>query len=121
MSTTAPQLPNGLVVVVKEECATCQMVEPVLAAIAASGAAITVYTQDNPSFPASVAHQHDANLSVSWHNDIETVPTLMVIENGVEVDRTFGWSQADWQRHHGHRLTRSRPSEDSPRLWIYER
>lgn len=98
MSTTAPLLPNGLVVIVKHECATCQMVEPVLAAIAASGTPLTVYTQDNPDFPASVPHIHDDTLAVSWHNDIETVPTLLVIENGVEVDRTFGWSRAEWQR-----------------------
>ena len=98
MSTTAPLLPNGFVVIVKHECATCQMVEPVLAAIAASGAPLTVYTQDNPDFPESVPHTHDSTLAVSWHYDIETVPTLLVIENGVEVDRTFGWSQAEWQR-----------------------
>lgn len=98
MSTTAPQLPNGLVVIVKEECATCQMVEPVLAAIAASGAPLTIYTQDNPDFPASVPHTLDSTLAVSWHNDVETVPTLLVIKDGVETERTFGWSQAEWQR-----------------------
>jgi hypothetical protein len=98
MSTTAPQLPNGFVVVVKHECATCQMVEPVLAALAASGAPLTIYTQDDPAFPASVDHTHDADLSVSWHHNIETVPTLMVIENGTETERTVGWSQSEWQR-----------------------
>jgi thiol-disulfide isomerase/thioredoxin len=98
MSTTAPLLPDGFVVIVKHECATCQMVEPVLAAIAASGAPLTVYTQDNPDFPASVPHTLDSTLAVSWHNDIETVPTLLVIKDGVETERTFGWSQAEWQR-----------------------
>jgi len=98
MSTTAPLLPDGFVVIVKHECATCQMVEPVLAAIAASGAPLTVYTQDNPDFPASVPHTLDSTLAVSWHNDIETVPTLLVIKDGVEIERTFGWSQAEWQR-----------------------
>ena len=44
---------------------------------------------------------HDADLSVSWHYDIETVPTLLRIENGVEVDRTFGWSKDAWQKFTG--------------------
>ena len=96
-----PQLPDGLVAIVKRECATCVMVDPLFAHIAASGASLTVYTQDDPTFPASVAALHDADLSVSWHYDIETVPTLLRIENGVEVDRTFGWSKDAWQKFTG--------------------
>jgi hypothetical protein len=38
---------------------------------------------------------------VSWHYDIETVPTLLRIENGEEVDRTFGWSKDAWQKFTG--------------------
>ena len=96
-----PQLPDGIVAIVKRECATCVMVDPLFAHIAASGAPLTVYTQDDPTFPASVAAVHDADLSVSWHYDIETVPTLLRIENGVEVDRTFGWSKDAWQKFTG--------------------
>ena len=96
-----PQLPDGLVAIVKRECATCVMVDPLFAHIAASGASLTVYTQDDPTFPASVAALHDADLSVSWHYDIETVPTLLRIENGMEVDRTFGWSKDAWQKFTG--------------------
>ena len=96
-----PQLPDGLVAIVKRECATCVMVDPLFAHIAASGASLTVYTQDDPTFPTSVAALHDADLSMSWHYDIETVPTLLRIENGVEVDRTFGWSKDAWQKFTG--------------------
>jgi len=96
-----PQLPDGLVAIVKRECATCVMVDPLFAHIAASGASLTVYTQDDPTFPSSVAALHDADLSMSWHYDIETVPTLLRIENGVEVDRTFGWSKDAWQKFTG--------------------
>ncbi len=49
-------------------------------------------------FPPDVAAIHDADLAVSWHHDIETVPTLMRIENGEEVERTVGWLREDWQR-----------------------
>ena len=96
-----PQLPDGLVAIVKRECATCVMVDPLFANIAASGTPLTVYTQDDPTFPASVSAIHDKDLSVSWHYDIETVPTLLRIENGVEVDRTFGWSKDAWQKFTG--------------------
>jgi hypothetical protein len=96
-----PQLPDGLVAIVKRECATCVMVDPLFANIAASGTPLTVYTQDDPTFPASVSAIHDADLSVSWHYDIETVPTLLRIENGEEVDRTFGWSKDAWQKFTG--------------------
>ena len=96
-----PQLPDGIVAIVKRECATCVMVDPLFAHITANGAPLTVYTQDDPTFPASVAAVHDADLSVSWHYDIETVPTLLRIENGVEVDRTFGWSKDAWQKFTG--------------------
>ncbi len=96
-----PQLPDGFVAIVKRECATCVMVDPLFANIAASGTPLTVYTQDDPTFPASVSAIHDKDLSVSWHYDIETVPTLLRIENGEEVERTFGWSKDAWQKFTG--------------------
>ncbi len=93
----APVLPDGLVVVVKHECECCRMVAPLLPTLAAAGA-LTVYTQDDPSFPDGVAAQHDADLAVSWHHDIETVPTLIRVVDGAEVERTVGWLRSDWQR-----------------------
>jgi len=98
MITSLPALPDGFVVIVKEECATCQMVEPVLATLAAGPIPLTVYTQDNPDFPAHLSPIHDADLSVSWHHNIDTVPTLIVVKDGKEVQRTFGWSRDDWQK-----------------------
>jgi len=96
-ATAAPPLPDGLVVVVKEECETCRMVAPLLATIGAAET-LTVYTQDDPEFPAGVSALHDADLSLSWHHDIETVPTLIRVENGEELERTIGWLRSDWQR-----------------------
>ncbi len=97
MSSAAPVLPDGLVVIVKRECATCQMVEPLLAEIARH-TTLAVWTQDDPSFAASSGAVHDADLSISWHHDIETVPTLIRVENGHEVERTVGWSRDEWRR-----------------------
>ena len=70
----AATLPDGLVVVVKRECETCQMVAPLLSQFATA-----VYTQDDPAFPDGLAPVHDADLSVSWHHDIEVVPTLIKV------------------------------------------
>ena len=89
----APALPDGLVVFVKRECETCRMVAPLLAEFAA-----TVYTQDDATFPDGIDATHDAELSWSWHHDIETVPTLIRVVDGVEVERTVGWLRDDWQR-----------------------
>jgi hypothetical protein len=89
--STAPQLPEGLVVVVKRECETCRTVAPLLGEFE-----VTVFTQDDPTFPHGAIHDHD--LAVSWHHQIETVPTLIRVVDGVEVERTVGWSRAEWQR-----------------------
>ena len=91
-----PTLPNGFVVVVKRDCETCQTVVPVLRQLAAA-AELTVYTQDDPDFPGDPAAVHDADLGVSWHHDIETVPTLMHVVDGHEVERTVGWLRTDWE------------------------
>ena len=90
-------LPDGLVAVVKAECETCQMVAPLLADLARR-ADLTVFTQDDPAFPPGVAAVHDGDLGVSWHHDIETVPTIMRVVDGREVERTVGWSRDEWRR-----------------------
>ncbi|HEY4333225.1 MAG TPA: thioredoxin [Ilumatobacteraceae bacterium] len=87
---------TGLVAIVKRECATCVMVAPVLQRLRAV-VGIVVYTQDDPDFPDGVSAVHDAELAISWHHDIETVPTLIRVIDGFEVDRTVGWSRAAWQ------------------------
>ncbi|MFN5651112.1 MAG: thioredoxin, partial [Actinomycetes bacterium] len=74
MGTAAPLLPDGIVIVVKKECATCQLVEPLLARIKSVAGPLTVWTQDDPSFASSVGAVHDSDLAVSWHHGIETVP-----------------------------------------------
>ena len=89
----APTLPDGLVVVVKRECETCRMVAPLLADLGA-----TVYTQDDPAFPADCAPIDDRDLAVSWHHAIETVPTLVRVVDGREIERTVGWLRDDWVR-----------------------
>ncbi len=89
-------LPSGIVAFVKRDCPTCELVAPVLAALA-KRVPLTVYTQDDPSFPASLAPIDDTDLSVSWHHAIEAVPTLLRVEDGREVERAVGWQRSEWR------------------------
>lgn len=95
--TASPVLPDGLVVVVKRECETCRLVVPVLQQLAGAST-LTVYVQDDPDFPGDPAAEHDADLAVSWYHEIETVPTLVRVVDGVETDRTVGWLREEWER-----------------------
>ena len=74
------------------------MVVPAIEELINGPLPVTVYVQDDPTFPESLAHIHDADLSISWHYDIETVPTVLRIDNGVEVARTVGWVRDEWER-----------------------
>jgi hypothetical protein len=100
MSTvSAPPLPEGLVAVVKKDCPTCELVAPVLEDLA-DRASLTVVTQDDPAFPVAADWViHDRDLALSWHHDIETVPTLLRVEDGTQADgaRLEGWSRDQWE------------------------
>jgi hypothetical protein len=74
------------------------MIEPVLAQLDSTpGITLTVFTQDDPAFPAGVGKVvHDDDLAVSYHHHIETVPTIVRVEDGVEQQRTVGWSRDQW-------------------------
>ena len=90
------QLPDGWVAVVKRDCPTCELVAPVLAQLAAAGP-LTVYSQDDPAFPSGVTVVDDRELEVSWRLQLQTVPTLLRVEGGVEVERTEGWLRERWE------------------------
>ncbi|MGA0878558.1 MAG: thioredoxin [Ilumatobacteraceae bacterium] len=94
--TTFP-LADGLVIVVKEDCATCRLVVPVIRYLQTRDLPVEVYVQDDPNFPPETNARHDTDLSFSWHHDIETVPTVIRVADGREVQRTVGWNRADWE------------------------
>ena len=95
----AANLPHdGLVAVVKRDCPTCVLAAPVLGDLAQRGG-LTVYTQDDPSFPETVPSRvDDTALDVSHRLGIEIVPTLIRFEGGREVGRTYGWDRGEWER-----------------------
>jgi len=89
---------DGLVAVVKRDCPTCVMTAPVLGELARR-AGVVVYTQDDPGFPETVPQRiDDTGLEASHRLHIEIVPTLIRVEAGREVDRTYGWDRAEWER-----------------------
>ncbi|MEQ8195653.1 MAG: hypothetical protein RIB59_14305 [Rhodospirillales bacterium] len=109
-----PNDKNGLIAVVKRDCPTCELVEPVLRQLAESGR-LTVYSQDDPNFPESIDGViDDTALEQSFRRNIEFVPTLIRVEDGKETARCFGWNRDDWQSVSGiNRLGESLP-ENQP-------
>lgn len=100
-ASTPPPLPEGLVAVVKKDCPTCVLVAPVLEDLAAR-ADLTVISQDAPDFPAAADWVvHDDDLALSWHHDIETVPTLLRVTGGDTSRRIEGWSREQWEEFTG--------------------
>ena len=88
--------PDGWVVVVKRDCPTCALVSPVLHQLAAAGT-LTVVSQDDPSFPEGLPVVDDRELETSWRLQVDTVPTLVHVQDGVEVARTVGWLSEAWE------------------------
>jgi thiol-disulfide isomerase/thioredoxin len=88
---------DGLVAIVKRDCPTCVLMAPVLGELA-ERAGLTVYTQDDPGFPETVAaREADLDLDISYRLGIEIVPTLIRFEGGREAARAFGWDRAEWE------------------------
>jgi hypothetical protein len=94
----APVLPDGLIAIVKRDCPTCGLIAPVLAELRASFAGdVTVYSQDDPTFPEVIGGAiDDRDLEVSFALELDTVPTLIRVENGTEIARIVGWSREQW-------------------------
>jgi hypothetical protein len=71
----------SIVAVVKEDCPTCRLVEPVLQDLVERGVVETIHREDDP-----------AGLEASYRLGIETVPTLIAGDA-----RIVGWSREQWQ------------------------
>ena len=89
---------DGLVIVAKRDCPTCTLIEPVFKQLVDAGQPLTVYTQDDPSFPGNVdGVVDDTALEHSFHLDIEIVPTLIRMTDGQEAARRIGWHRGEWE------------------------
>ena len=90
--------------VVKKDCPTCALIEPVIKQLLDTfNNSLTIYVQDDPSFPESVADKiDDSSLEFSYKQNIEIVPTLIRSGDGLdEQTRIFGWDKSQWQEFTG--------------------
>lgn len=93
-----PPPPASWLVFTKRDCPTCTLIESVLQELDKESTPITVYSQDDPSFPAQVSTViDDTSLKQSYLRKIETVPTLIQIENDTETQRIVGWNKDEWR------------------------
>jgi len=89
--------------VVKKDCPTCTLIEPVIRDLAEHAKIrLAIYVQDDPSFPADVEGVvDDSSLEYSYRQDIEVVPTLIRFGNAgseaQEEARIYGWDKKQWQ------------------------
>ncbi len=89
---------SGFVAVVKRDCATCRLIQPALLELD-HARSLVVITEDDPDFPADLsARQYDTELEFSYRREIEIVPTLLRLEEGVETARLIGWRREEWRR-----------------------
>ena len=70
-----------MIAIVKKDCPTCQLVEPVLQELMAAGVVDTIHREDE-----------DNGLEASYGLGIETVPTLVKGD-----ERIVGWSREQWE------------------------
>ncbi|MCP5011473.1 MAG: thioredoxin family protein, partial [Aestuariibacter sp.] len=89
-------LSDGWHIVCKQDCATCTLIQPVYQQLLDAHLPLTIYTQDNPDFPVKTAVS-DTQLEISFHLNIEIVPTIIRITDGQETARTVGWNRAQWE------------------------
>lgn len=87
---------TDLLLVIKQDCPTCRLIEPVIRQLSATHS-ITLITQDDPTFPTGLPVTADSSLEHSYRLNIETVPTLIRLAEGQEQARLVGWQRADWQ------------------------
>jgi hypothetical protein len=70
----------------------------VLEQLAAAEPSTTIYSQDDPAFPEGLTVVDDTGLEQSYRLSIQIVPTLIRLEDGREVERTYGWDRREWER-----------------------
>ncbi len=92
-----PGFDSGLVAVVKKDCPTCRLVEPVLSEVRRQRP-VLVLTQDDPTFPAAQDPVHDRDLVLSHRLGVEIVPTLFARRDGATAARAIGWNRDEWRQ-----------------------
>jgi hypothetical protein len=92
------EISDELVIFAKRDCDTCAMALPVMQMLRAKASIVGIYIQDYPDGFSALDGMDDTSLAQSFRHDIETVPTLIRLSGGREVDRVAGWDRAGWER-----------------------
>ena len=87
-----------ILVFLKHDCPTCELILPLLADIQKNTSALKIIVQDNPNLFNDMDVQEDSNLEISFQHEIETVPTVVKIENKSETSRLIGWDKQEWKK-----------------------
>jgi hypothetical protein len=87
---------TGTIAIVKRDCPTCELVEPVVVRLQQLGHLDVIASQDDPLFPAHATVVDDRSLERSWQVRTDTVPTVVRFVDGVEVGRVEGWNTTQW-------------------------
>ena len=89
--------------VVKKDCPTCALIEPVIERLAAQyGDKLKVYVQDDDSFPKCIDKPIDDRLlAFSYQQKVEIVPTLIRHLDSDNSERIYGWDSSQWQEFTG--------------------
>jgi hypothetical protein len=105
--TDEPRFPSllpldGVVAIVKRDCPTCELVVPVLFDLFDRGLLAAIVTQDDPMFPDGSADRgieviDDTELAISYGLGIDSVPTLVRLDNGNRTDQIVGWATDQWE------------------------
>jgi hypothetical protein len=100
----AQTIPTSFTLILKKDCPTCALIEPIIGQLAASCAGnLSVYVQDDPAFPTSYPGRiDDTSLEFSYRNQIEIVPTLIrQTQDSAGESRIVGWDKSLWQEFTG--------------------
>lgn len=95
-ATDPPALPDGWILVTKEDCPTCRLLAPAVDALREGLGGLTVVNQDGDAFPPVPDVLDDRDLAWSWHLGVELVPTLLHRRAGTETVRLEGWERQAW-------------------------
>ncbi len=88
---------SELLLFLKQDCETCQLVQPLVSELMKDGVRIQVYVQDAPDYYRELSPVDDTSLEASFNWNIETTPTLIKSSDNGQSIRIEGWDKSGWQ------------------------
>ena len=88
---------NRVLVFLKYDCPTCELIRPLLADIQKKVPSLEIIVQDDRKLFPSLNVQEDNDLEISFNHEIEIVPTAIKLERNTETVRLVGWDKKEWK------------------------